>query len=113
MFIQLNIIFDLDYLRIKHLILKMKEILLSRINSTFKIERSNLFGEGRYGKVYGGFKDNYEIAIKVISKNILDKYHDLLQREVDILEKLNIEPHSNIIEFYGSVIKDGDAYLFF
>ncbi|CAH8444721.1 unnamed protein product [Schistosoma turkestanicum] len=85
--------------------------------SSFKLE--NLLGEGNYGIVYKGKlcinsddesnSNNIEVAVKTLKDGFRNRQLVNLIREAKILSEL--EPHPNIITFYGICIDHNHPYI--
>lgn len=73
-----------------------------------KIYSNKLLGKGSYSKVFPGrYKDNI-VAVKIIATKSLDrKVTKQLERESEIIECLQENPHPNIASYY-KIIKETD-----
>ncbi|XLU41762.1 hypothetical protein S245_036576 [Arachis hypogaea] len=60
----------------------------------------NLFGRGKFGRVYIARESKYVVALKIIFKEQLEKYrlHHQVGREMEIQSNLH---HPNILRLYG------------
>jgi serine/threonine protein kinase len=66
-------------------------------------------GKGSFSKVYIGFdNDNNKYAIKKIYKKNDEKYINLVEKEIEIMEKLN---HINIVKLYDKIYTEKHIFL--
>ncbi len=69
---------------------------------------NNYIGKGSFSKVYMGYDDEHNhYAIKKIYKKNDIKYINLIEKEIEIMEKLN---HKNIVKLYDKI--HTDKYIF-
>jgi predicted Ser/Thr protein kinase len=71
------------------------------INNNLSIGK--LIGEGGFGKVYLGYYNNQQIAIKKLPFNIKG-----IDKEINLLKRLK---NPNIIEYYDEFQKDDNVYI--
>lgn len=73
--------------------------------------QNNFIGKGTFSKVYIGYnKDNpnEKVAIKKIYKKDDDKYKKYIEKEIEIMYKLN---HKNIIKLYETIYTEQYIFL--
>ena len=70
---------------------------------------NNYIGKGSFSKVYIGIdKDNNKYAIKKIYKKNDIKYINLVEREIEIMKRLN---HKNIVKLYDKIYTEKHIFL--
>ena len=70
---------------------------------------NNYIGKGSFSKVYIGIdKDNNKYAIKKIYKKNDIKYINLVEREIEIMRRLN---HKNIVKLYDKIYTEKHIFL--
>ena len=70
---------------------------------------NNYIGQGSFSKVYKGLDDkNNNYAIKKIYKKNDIKYLNLIEKEIEIMKKLN---HKNIVKLYDEIYTEKYIYL--
>ena len=70
---------------------------------------NNYIGKGSFSKVYVGIdEDNNKYAIKKIYKKNDIKYINLVEKEIEIMNKLN---HKNIVKLYDRIYTDKYIFL--
>ena len=68
-------------------------------------------GKGSFSKVYKGYNRNNieeKYAIKKIYKKSEEKYIKLVEREIEIMTKLN---HKNIVKLYDKIYTEKHIFL--
>ena len=72
----------------------------------YKVNEKQIIGKGSYSVVYSGYdtKDEKNVAIKKISVGKMDNItKQMIDREVEVINKLKERPHKNIVRFYDIV----------
>lgn len=70
---------------------------------------NNYIGKGSFSKVYMGIdENNQKYAIKKIYKRNDKKYIDLVEKEIEVMEKLN---HKNVVKLYEKIHTDKHIFL--
>ena len=70
---------------------------------------NNYIGKGSFSKVYTGIDEqNNKYAIKKIYKKNDSKYINLVEKEIEVMEKLN---HKNIEKLYDKIYTDKHIFL--
>ena len=74
---------------------------------------NNFIGKGSFSKVYIGYNKSdkekkHKFAVKKIYKKNDEKYRAYVEKEIDIMKKLN---HKNIIKLYESIYTEKYIFL--